>query len=78
MCVCLFLFLAFTHTNPSTNPNPHSTTTTTTRTHRYISVYAPDVGRFLFKRLFGPARVNSFLNGGSVFDVGAVLRSLWE
>ena len=44
----------------------------------YISVYAPGVGRFLFKRLFGPARVNSFLSGGSVFDLKAVLRSLWE
>jgi len=42
----------------------------------YLSVYAPGLCRFLFKRVFGPARVSAFLNDGNVFDVVAALKSL--
>jgi len=42
----------------------------------YLSVYAPGLCRFLFKRVFGPARVNAFLSDGNVFDVMAAVKSL--
>ena len=42
----------------------------------YLSVYAPGLCRFLFKNVFGPARVNAFQNDGNVFDVVAALKSL--
>eukprot|EP00605_Chrysophyceae_sp_TOSAG23-4_P000550 GSChrysophyteH1.ASY1.ANO1.620.1 assembled CDS len=44
----------------------------------YISQYAPSVGRFLFKNLFGPARVNAFLNDGNVFDIKAILAYVFK
>ena len=42
----------------------------------YLSVYTPGLCRFLFKHVFGPARVKAFQSDGNVFDVMAALRSL--
>lgn len=39
----------------------------------YLSEYAPGLARFLFKNVFGPARVNAFLGGGNVFSVKEAL-----
>ena len=44
----------------------------------YLSVYAPGLSRFLFKRLLGPARVSSFLNNGNVFDVQQIFREFFS
>ena len=44
----------------------------------YISQYAPRISRFLFKYIFGPARVNAFLNDGDVFNVKEALSFLFK
>ncbi len=44
----------------------------------YISQYAPGISKFLFKHVFGPARVNAFLHDGNVFDIKEALSFIWK
>ena len=44
----------------------------------YLSQYTPEIARFLFKFVFGPARVNAYETGGNVFDVKEALSFIWK
>lgn len=44
----------------------------------YLAEYTPDLMRWLMKKVIGPSRIKAFKDGGSVFDIKAMVMDLFS